>query len=180
MAENKQTENQIVLKRNTFFLGIGIVAVLMVAMVIRTIFAILPFGDEYDAFALIFLSVWIVAVLAMAVYAFTVCSRKITINDEGVLCKTWFSKSQIKWDEIKDWGLSYCGVSRGMGNTYYLYFSKQQHPIKNDCKKKLKGKMIKNFVFSNGYDEVISKIVPFCESRTQVEPFIAKDKPHFM
>lgn len=180
MAKNNQTENRIVLKRNTFFLGIGIVAVLMVAMVIRTVFAILPLDDGYDVFALAFLSVWIVAVSAMAVYAFTVCSRKIVIDDEGVSCKTWLSKSLIKWDEIKDWGLSYCGDSRGMGNTYYLYFSKQQHPIKDDCKKKLKGKMIKSFVYANGYDEVISDIVPFCKSRTQVEPFIAKDKPHFM
>lgn len=180
MAENKQTENQIVLKRNTFFLGIGVVAVFMAAMVIRIIFAILPFGDEYDAFALIFLSVWTAAVLAMAVYAFTVCSRKIVIDNKGISCKTWFSNTLIKWDEIKDWGLSYCGNNRGVVNIYYLYFAKDQRPIKNEFTKKLKGKMIKSFVFGNGYDEVISDVIPFCKARTQVEPFIAKDKPHFM
>ncbi len=86
----------------------------------------------------------------------------------------------MSWSEIRDWGLSYCGQTRYEGNTYYLYFSKKVYPVKNECRKKLKGKMIKTFVIGNDYAEAVSKIVPFCSERTGIEPFIGKNKHHFI
>lgn len=183
MFEYNQSKNQITLKGNAVFGGIGIVAVFMAAMGIRLIFNILPFEDGYtfdDVFGLIFICIWTLIVSVMALCALASNSKKITIDDEGVSCKTWFSKEKLRWSEIKDWGLSYCGQTRWESNTYYFYFSKEQQPIKNECKKKLKGKMIKTVVIGNDYTEIVSKVIPFCTSRTEVEPFIGTDKWHII
>ncbi|MDD6021165.1 MAG: hypothetical protein PUB94_00680 [Oscillospiraceae bacterium] len=183
MFELNQSENKIVLKRNNIFLAIGIATIFMAAMGIRLIFGLLPFEEGYtlsDVFGLIFVCVWILIVSGMGVFAFVTNSKKITINDEGIFCNTWFSKRNLEWTEIKDWGLSYCGQTRGEGNTYYLYFSKEQYPIKNECRKKLKGKMIKTFVIGSDYAEIVNEVIPFCASRTKVAPFIGKDKYHFL
>lgn len=183
MFELNQSNNRIIIKQNTTFLGIGFVAMLMAVIGFRLLFGLLPFEEGYtfvDVFGLIFVCVWILIVLGIGTYAFVTNSKQITISDDGVLCNTWFTKEFISWSEIKDWGLSYCGQARWEGNTYYLYFSKSVYPIKNDCKKKLKGKMIKIFVIGNDYAEAVSKIVPFCNERTSVEPFIGKEKHHFI
>lgn len=183
MFELSQTKSQIILRRNTTFMGIGVWAFIMAIMGFRLLFSMLPFEEECtfaDVFGLFFIGIWILIVLGMGVYAFVTNSKQITINNEGVICNTWFTNDFVNWSEIKDWGLSYCGQTRGEGNTYFLYFSQVVHPIKNDCKKKLKGKMIKTFVIGNDYAEVVSKIIPFCKERLDVEPFIGKDKCHFI
>jgi hypothetical protein len=46
--------------------------------------------------------------------------------------------------------------------------------------KKLKGKMMKIYVFQDDYSEVVSEIIPFCSEKTNVKPFIGKDKYHFI
>lgn len=183
MFELLQSKNQIIIKHNTTFLGIGVVATMMAIAGVRILFGLLPFEEGYtfsDVFGLIFICVWIISVLSMGISAFTVNSKQITINNDGVLCKSWFSKKFVKWSDIKDWGLSYCGQTRWEGNTYYLYFSEHTCPIKNDCKKKLKGKMIRTFVIGDDYFETISKIIPFCEERIEIMPFVGKDKYHFI
>jgi len=183
MFELSQSKNQIIIKRNTTFLSIGVVAIIMAIAGIRLVFGLLPFEEGYtfvDVFGLVFVCVWIIVVLSMGVFAFAINSKQITISNDGVLCKSWFNEKFIKWSHIKDWGLSYCGQTRGEGNTYYLYFSKQECPIKNECKKKLKGKMIKTFVIGGDYSEALSEIIPFCKEKTDIIPFIGKDKFHII
>jgi len=183
MFELSQSKNQIIIKRNTTFLGIGVVTIIMAIAGIRLIFGLLPFEKNYtfaDVFGLVFICVWIVVVLSMGIFAFGTNSKQTTINNEGVLCKSWINKNFIKWDDIKDWGLSYCGQTRGESNTYYLYFSEHECQIKNECKKRLKGKMIKTFVIGNDYLDAVSKIIPFCKNKTDITPFIGKDKYHFI
>lgn len=183
MFEYNQSKNQMVLKTNRIFLAIGIVAAFMAISGIRLISGLLPFEEKYtfaDVFGLIFICVWTIIVSGMGIFAFTTNSKQVLIDDDGILCNTWFVKKKLKWAEVKDWGLSYCGQTRGKGNTYYLYFSKELYPTKNECKKKLKGRMIKTYVFGNEYAEIVNKVIPFCALRTEVKPFIGKDKYHFM
>ncbi|MBO5106092.1 MAG: hypothetical protein J6C29_04260 [Clostridia bacterium] len=183
MFEISHSKEQIIIKRNTTFLGVGVVTIIMAIAGVRLLFGLLPFEEDYtfaDVFGLIFVCVWIGIVISMGVFAFVTNSKQITINNYGILCKSWINKKFIKWDDIKDWGLSYCGQTRGEGNTYYLYFSKHECQIKNDCKKKLKGKMIKAFVIGNDYSEAINKIIPFCSEKTNIIPFLGKDIYHFI
>lgn len=183
MFELSQSKNQIIIKRNTTFLGIGVVTIIMAISGIRLLFGLLPFEENYtfaDVLGLVFVCVWVFVVLSMGVFAFATNSKQITINSEGVLCKSWFSKKFIKWADIKDWGLSYCGQTRGEGNTYYLYFSKHECQIKNECKKKLKGKMIKTFIIGNDYFDAVNTIISFCSEKTDITPFVGKDKYHFV
>lgn len=183
MFELSQSKDQIIIKRNTTFLGIGVVTIIMAIAGIRLLFGLLPFEENYtlaDVFGLVFVCVWIVIVLSMGIFAFATNCKQITINSDGVLCESWFRKMFIKWADLKDWGLSYCGETRGEGNTYYFYFSEHECQIKNESKKRLKGKMIKTFVIGNDYLEAVSKIIPFCKDKTDITPFIGKDKYHFI
>ena len=144
MFELSQSKNQIIIKRNTTFLGIGVVFLIMAIAGVRLLFGLLPFEENYtlaDVFGLVFICGWLTVVLSLGIFAFVTNSKQITINDEGVLCKSLFSKMFIRWADIKDLGLSYCGQTRWEGNTYYLYFSKHECQIKNECKKKIKRKM---------------------------------------
>jgi len=182
MFELSQSKNQIIIKRNTTFLGIGVVAIIMAIVGVRLLFGLLPFEENYtlaDVFGLVFICGWLTVVLSLGIFAFVTNSRQITINDEGVLCKSLFSKAFIRWADIKDWGLSYCGQTRWEGNTYYLYFSKHECQIKNECKKKLKGKMIKTFIYGNDYFDAVNIIIAFCGEKTDKTPFVGKDKYHF-
>ncbi len=47
IVELSQSKNQIIIKRNTSFLGIGIFAILMEASGIQLIFELLPFEEGY-------------------------------------------------------------------------------------------------------------------------------------
>ena len=105
---------------------------------------------------------------------------KFTISDQGVSYDSWFRKVFLSWADVRDWGLSYSGRSKHGENVYDLYFSPHVCLVKNDCKKKLKGKMIKFQMVGKEYGETVSRIIPFCRMKTTVEPFIGKDIFHFL
>lgn len=179
----KLEKNKITLKANSIFLGIGIIVMIMSIIGFRIVFGLLPFEEEdtlVDILVLIFICLWPFIASSIGISAFVTNSKKIEINDEGVLCCSFFEKMFLKWSEIEDWGLSYCGQTKGEGNTYYFYFSKNLQKTKNECKKALKGKMIKIEVIGNDYYEIVSMVIPFCKEKTSVEPFIGKDKYHFI
>ncbi len=178
-----KSNSQIVLKNSPIFLTIGIVAIFMGLVGIRVILGLLPFEEGYiggDIFGLIFMCVWTFVTFSMSIASLNICIQRVIINNEGVCTKSWFHKTKLTWSEIEDWGLSYCGQTRGEGNTYYLYFSKNQQKTKNTCSKKLKGSMIKTNVMGEEYSEVVNIVVPFCLSRTDVNPFIGEDKFHLL
>lgn len=182
MVEYNCSENRIVIGRNSTFLAIGVGAAVMAVAGIRLIAGLLPLEHGYtaaDVFGVIFACVWTLLAVGMGVAALS-SNSKITLDDEGVTSATVFAKTRITWDEIADFGLSYCGQTKNEGNTYYLYFSKQQQPVKNECSKRLKGKMIKAVIIGDGYDEMVEKVIPFCASRTKAEPFIGRDKFHLL
>ena len=174
--------NRYIFRGNVFFLAFSAVTLFMATSGIRMIFGSLPLEDGYtggDIFGIIFLSVWTALVLTGLFIGLTNATKKVIISTEGVTCKTLFSKREYLWSEIEDWGISYSGYTRGEGNTYDFYFSKNQQRAKNECRKRLKGKMIKTFVFESEYDRVAEDVIPFCSSRTFIQPFIGVNKYHF-
>ena len=178
-----KSSEQLTIKGYRLFAFIGVFALFMGAQVLRLLFLMEPFSGEFplsDLPGFIFLCLWIVLVWTLGLSAIATSSKQIVIDSEGILCKTWFRKQYIKWPDVKDFGISYCGQTRGEGNTYYLYFSKHECPVKNQCRKKLKGKIIKTYVFEGHYTEVVNKVLPFCKDKTDIPPFVGKDKFHFI
>ena len=184
MIECNRTENRIILKGNTAFLAVGTVTTFMAIMGVRLLFGLLPLTAEHtftDVIGVLIACVWILLTLGISIPAFVTNSKQIIIDNEGILYSNRFVKRKLKWAEIEDWGLSYCGKAYREGrNTYFLYFSKERQPIKNECKKKLKGKMIKTLVIGNDYYNIMNDVIHFCSLRTEVKPFIGKDKLHFI
>lgn len=183
MARITQNNNKTVIKGNIFFLFSGIFTIPMAISGIHLIIDSFPFEDGYesfDIFGLVFLCIWTLIILGMSIYSFETFSKKTVIDRDGVSCKSLFKSISFNWYEIADYGLSYCGQAKGEGNTYYLYFSKEQQQTKNECKKKLKGKMIKIEVFGDEYYEILEKVIPFCQSCAKAELFIGKDKYHII
>lgn len=176
-------KNQVVLMRNGFFLGVGITIIVMFIMGVCLLMSMEPFEDMntfMDYFGVAFIGIWLLGLLAGGIYTLETNSRRIVINDWGIACRSWFVKDSIQWTDVADWGLSYCGQTKGEGNTYYLYFSKHPCSVKDDCRKRLKGKMIRTFIMESEYEETVSKLIPFCKERTAVEPFVGVDKFHFL
>lgn len=183
MFEYDKVNNQIIIKGYSYFKIGGFFTLAMAFMGIRLLFGLVPFEEGYtgaDVFGLIFVCIWVLGVLSTSVAFFSMGGRKIILSDAGVLSKSWFKEELLDWSDIEDYGLSYCGQTKGEGNTYYLYFSKQAFAVKNNYRKKLKGKMIKTIIMSGDYAEAVNVVIPFCHRRTHVEPFIAIDKHHFI
>ena len=187
MPEVLQGKNKMIIKSEPMFMGMGIVAVFMSLVGFWLLFGIIEgflyYRTEYGIavpFGFLFNCLWLAVVFRMAFYGFKTGSQQITIDADGILCKTWFGKKIVKWSDIKDWGLSYCGQTRGEGNTYYLYFSEHECEVKNECRKKLKGKMIKVTVFEDDYSKAVYNKKPFCREKTSVVPCVGKDKYHFI
>lgn len=177
------SSQEVKIKPNAIFKGIGIVAIIMACTVIYELFP-LDFEDNYsfdtfiDVFGIVFLILWITVVLSLGCAAFITGNKTVTINDAGVVCRSPWFKNELTWAEIKDYGVSYCGQTRGLGNAYVLYFAPEEQKNKNECKKKLKGKMIRFYVTGDAYSDVINKAFPFCTNFTKIIPFIAEDRFH--
>lgn len=183
MFEFSQSKRDIVIKRNNDLLEIGVIIIILTIAGILLLFGLLPFEESYtlsNIFGLILLCILIIVLLSIGAFVFVSNSKQITMNDDGILCSSWFGKKFIKWEDVKDWGVSYCGQTRWEGNTYYLYFSEQECLMKNYCAKKLKWNMIRTFFIENDYSEVISKIIPFCKEKTEINPFLGKHKHQFV
>ena len=171
---------RITVKPNTIFLWIGIGAWLLSCTGIRMLILCIPPEEPGDIVGIVFLCVWTLVVFSLGIAAVRLGVRTITIDKEGVSSRTLGSRKSLTWGEIEDYGLSYSGQTRGEGNTYTLYFAVKKQRTRNDCKKRLKGKMIKTYIIGCTYSEVTEKVFPLCKSFTHVEPFIAADKFHFI
>lgn len=182
MSAIVQSEDQIVVKGERLFYGIGAVGTFMAIDGIREISEILPDlapNSPADIFGLIFLSVWTLIAFGMAIGCFRMGSGRIILDNQGVHVTALFGKKHLDWDEIVDYGLSYQGISQAQ-NTYYLYFSKEKLPDKNECSKKRSRKMIKFVLIGDSYDAALDQILPFCALRTKVVPFVGRDRHHWM
>ncbi len=183
MLELEKSKDKFIIKQNSPIFVVGVFACVMAIPVVSLLFNILFFQAEYtaaDYFGVAFLCVWLFVTLGGALHAFSESGKQIVIDNEGVSSKSFLSKKYSKWTDIKDWGLSYQGQTRGHGNTYYLYFSENVYPVKNECRKKLKGKMIYITIIEDDYYRAVNHIIEFCRDKTEVEPFVAVSKHHFI
>ncbi len=180
--EFDEKNNQYIFKGNRYFLAFGAGAFFMSFFGIRMIIEMIPFEKDFtgmDVFGLVFLCVWTALVLSFCAYGILSATKKVFISTEGVVNKTLFSENKFYWTEIEDWGLSYYGRMKNEGNAYYLYFSKKAQLVRNECSKRLKGKMIKIVIFEDEYEAIVNDIIPFCSNRTFKKPFIGVNKFHF-
>ena len=178
-----QTEYQIELKNNEEHMMISAGALFMAGIGVWLICTMLPFGEAYtfaDVLGLVFVCLWTVAAIVMTVLSISSAHAVLRIDCEGVSYQSLVQKQVLTWSQIADYGLSYCGQSRGDGNTYDFYFSTEKQTTINECSKKLKGKMIKYEVAEKEYYQIMERVIPFCRSRTSVEPFIGADKFHII
>lgn len=182
MIVNDRDNRQLIIKSNQAFWGIGIFVLLMAVVFGGFFLSLNPFEDLntfMDYFGVVFLGVWLLTLLGGGAYTVVTNSKTVTLDDRGILCRSLVGQDFIRWFEVADWGLSYCGQTKGEGNTYELYFSKHPCLTKNDCRKRLKGKMIRTFVMEKDYEEAVTVIIPFGKERTSVAPFVAVDRFHF-
>ena len=180
---NIQSSGKIVVSGDNVFFGIGGFAVLMVVLGVCGAVGAFPFFREHtaaDVFGFFFLCAWTLFALTMAIHSFRNKGKRIIIDREGVKCESLLFHAHYDWVEIKDWGLSYAGKTRGGVDIYALYFSKEVQTVKNDCRKKLKGKMIQCYLFGDEYHTANRLILPFCREHTAVSPFVAEDRPHII
>lgn len=178
-----RSNDQIILKEEKYFLGCGIGLIAMSVFGINMLiefFFVDGVSFSEDVIGVIFLSVWVLTALLSSAYCFVEFSKKITINANGVYCKTWISKKALKWNEIEDWGISYYGRMKWRDNCYCLYFSENVNQIKNSCSKRLKGKMIKVLASMEDYYGAANDVISFCKELSHADPFVGEDKFHFL
>ena len=70
-------------------------------------------------------SVVVIFLPIVVVLVYNYCFRTITISEEGVLAKTWFKKTFIKWEEVNSVGVT----------TAYCYVSKNKFSVKRVVRK---------------------------------------------
>ena len=160
-------------------LGIGAVSLFMSCVgVYITACCIINLIEEFnsaDLSGLIFMLFWTSIVMCMSFHGFYAGGKRVTIDESGVSLEMLFIKKHYDWSEIADFGISYSGRMRNGERHYDLYFSKIKQKEKDKYKKKLKGSMIRTFVFGDEYYKVLREIFTFCNGRTSVEPFVSHD-----
>ena len=178
----EHTNSRMTLKGSNSFAAVGVVAFVMGSVGIFLISDMLrsadSSADSSDVLGVVIASVWTLLTFSMGVYALASGSRTLTLDDDGVTCKTWFQQSFLPWNEVNDWGLSYHGRDRWGNNFYDLYFSREMYPVRNECAKKLRGRILR--VTIDDYMQAVNSIIPFCRGKTTVVPFVGTDKPHFI
>lgn len=143
----------------------------------------LPLGKDNlvgNVFGFVFLCVWDLLAVLGILSSLNDYTSRIELNDEGVVFHSCFKKNFVRWSDIKDWGLSYGGKDRQMGNMYHLYFSKEEQQEKDECRKKLKGPIVKIYIVEKDYEMVVDTAIPYGCERTAVVPFVGKNTYHFM
>ena len=183
MSQIKTDGKQFSIKGNPMFLIMAIAALAMAILGLTLISGLLLEGEEIlveDLPGVFFMAIWLTVVTWMGIYALTSYSKKIVIDETGVTCTSLFRSVRYDWYEIGDFGLSYSGRERGGGNIYDLYFSKNSLSEASEHRKRLKGDVIKTFIFSRDYYLITEDVIPFCQRFTSVRPFVARDEFHFI
>ncbi|MBQ8185174.1 MAG: PH domain-containing protein [Lachnospiraceae bacterium] len=173
----KKTHNQIVLHRNRFqaaaYIFLVILSVLGIVVNIQT----LLFEPEDIWYTLLYIFILLCyAILALGLmYNLLVDVWKLTLTRDGIICKYLFSTKFVPWADIQDFGLSYWVTSRSFVKWYYLYFSKEMLKQTSPQQKKLRGPCIKLLISEVSSSEIKEQVLPFCELRTNLLPFIAEN-----
>lgn len=125
-----------------------------------------------DAVGTAFLFVWIGFVLWMGYKGYEYASTVFVLCEVGVGLYSPRRNQELKWEEIRDYGICYVKKERGR-NIYELYFSEKLNQLESR-KDKRWGKPDLRITVSGrqNRDQVVSRILPYCRTRVQVEPFL--------
>ena len=181
MSQIHYDEKQITVKGTSLFLTIGIGGAFMACSGLFFFKDVLFYSEEYgtaELFGLAFMLVWTSVAIWMSLYSLTAFFKKLVIDENGISCKTPFQTKWYGWSEIRDFGLSYSGTTRGGGSIFDLYFAKTEQQTKKHDKKKLKRDVLKTFVTDADCHAILDTVIPFCERYTAVTPFIPHDRCH--
>ena len=139
-----------------------------------------PIVSSLDVFGVVFMSVWLFVVFVAAILCLYRYSKKIFISEKGVRYSSLFTKKLYKWEEIKDFGLSYDGRTRYGRNNYIFYFANNELKASGADKKKLSLSTLKVHILSDDYLYITETVIPFCSERVNAVPFIPIDKLSFI
>ena len=172
------------MKPTSLFLKIGVCAAFMECVGLHFFIPVLmEFEGSIGDFAVsAFICLWLGVVFCGALISFYRYSKKVVIDDDGISYNSIFGKHHLDWNEIQDYGLSYDGRSQDgadFSNSYIIYFAKEPQKNKNPYKKKLSQNAFKINIMADDYAHFSECVIPFCMSKTDVQPFIPQDKPHF-
>lgn len=170
------------IKSDKLFLQIGIVSTIMECVGIYFFIPMFfePISSSMDIFGIAFLSLWLLVVLSGAVISFYRYSKRIVVDDNGVVYKSILKKRHYKWEEIKDFGLVYDGRTRYGRNIYIVYFADDRQKDKNEYRKILSKNVLKAHILSDDYLHLTKAVIPFCCERTEINPFVPKDSFHWL
>ena len=180
----KLTKNGFEMRSESLFLKTGIVLTIMECI---GLYFFVPMFFEFDGsigdLAVgAYICLWLGGILLAAIISFYRDSKKMVINDDGILYSSLFGKKYLDWSAVQDYGLSYDGRSgegSDISNSYIIYFANEKQKSKNQYRKKLSGEILKVHIRADDYNYFLECAIPFCMSQTDVEPFIPEDKPHF-
>ncbi len=176
-------DDKIIFDCNKLNLFMLIIPLFMFVSGIQLVLGLIPFEEGYtgfDVFGFAFACLWTAVVGVMSLYLVFDILKRTVVDANGITVMFLSYKKEIAWMNVKDYGLSYSGKTRGDGNMYDLYFSTEEQKLKNKFRKKLKGNMIKIVVIGEEYQDVIESVIPFCQAKTTVIPFIGEDKFHLI
>ncbi|MBQ7117482.1 MAG: hypothetical protein IJN88_04665 [Clostridia bacterium] len=175
----KKNDGEIIISKKLTFLLTGTMSVFLFASGATLFFSDLSLEEATepaDIFGNIFMLLWLGVMGYFILFSFNEFFKKTAISKEGVLCKSFFGTKEYMWSEIKDFGISYSGQTRGEGNTYYLYFSTDILKQNRKGKKKMNRSVIKVIFTSDDSDAFINEVIPFCRESTNVVPFLPSGK----
>ncbi len=179
----KKTENSIVLGGNELFSAISAVALFFVCVGIRLIFSMLPQGQEHadaDLFGLCFIAVWTCLAAWMALYGINQARTELVLDEDGAEVRSLLRTQRLRWNQIREYGLSYEGVANHDDNGYEFYFAEEPQQEKNEYSRKLEKQVLRFMVIGEEYEQVVKEVLPFCDRYARVKPFIPENVEHWI
>lgn len=189
---------------NTHALPFGIMGVSFVCFGVFFLFLALMVSSETSdgsglAFALVF-GIPALILIAMGISTIVLVIRsynnKFYLDKHGIHSLSSKREIHIPWSEIGDYGVSFSGEVRSrskyhrglhVANSYTLYFSKTEIPLKDSLTKSFEDS---GTIITRGYNilitstgrygyfearqsgEELRSILTFCEGKTKINPFI--------
>ena len=178
----QKNHNSFEIKSDKIFLQIGIVATIMACIGVYFFIPMFfePISSALDIFGIAFLILWLSGVLGGGVLSFYRYSKKLIIDNSGVVYKSILGGKTYNWKEIKDWGLIYDGRNRDGRNNYIVYFANDRQKDKNENRKTLSKRALTAHISSDDYMYLTQTVIPFCCEMITVTPFVPKDKFHII
>lgn len=105
--------------------------------------------------------------------------ERYELDEKGVHLRYTFRRERLlRWDEVRDWGVTQVWYSKQKDLTHMLYFSPAELPVIGMAYKKLDGRkdMCALGIHVTDYNEMVDiGLWDFCRSRLAAPPYIPAD-----